>query len=1054
MADDPKGPGSLSGDIAKMGAAQKSGTAAAKGYTVELQKQQQAVAALNQELLPSADKIANLDRRNKEAAQSTETLTGALKEQYTAMRQQYEQYTSLNGMVKQAGTAVSGYASKLGNLLSIQGHYQRRLDMIRQAQDMNTKSMLNTTASTEKASKNMQRYLNDIKQSHFHAAEMVGKYNISMEESSKIQKDIRAKFGTQMGAYKDLTKTTRHLAESTIILSKSFGVDASEATDYMQERLQVTNKTLKEVERESFLVAKAVDKYTQSLQKNGQEALRTAKFTKQQLVAAIRDANKQFSVGQFDAAAYASMLGPLAAKFQSQMKATNAETQLFVQGVARMMGNLQDADLGNLFGIQGAQDLIHDLDANMDKLDAKTRDRVLARKKYIAEKRAGGENISEVQELRMMIEASRGSAYMMEAVMKKMQAVGNPEVRARLMEESGLKGATASQFMAGEFGEKGVGAQGLAQAHKDRKNEHKEAQAWRKKLSDSAKKQQTPREAADKAVLKIYNTLTKIETWLKYSLMAAIGVIIARMAIGGFRQWRRFRGRGGAPGMRGGPPSAGRPTGGPMGGGGRGAAGAGAAGTGAWGAKGAAGAAPTAAKAGRLGRAGQALKGAGRRGMGFMRGAGGKMLGAAGVALTVGHGLYAAYKKKGGAQDKMQAGGEAVLNDMTFGLYGGAEKRLMAAQSKSMQRKMGKDRSFSRLIAEGGGDISKAPWYLAGTAMTAKMAGMGLHGTMRGLGTLTGGALGRSGKEQKILDDMDRRRVSIRRAITKEEAARYYHLKGIVKKSKTAGYKMTKEEQKQLKLAKKITKQYARVMKLREEGFKASIEQTHEGQYTDTAKEAGKLDKSEFAHIKDPKKRTHAIIEKLVASSGRLFKYKGGADALVRMLEGKGGKTMMSKMAGVGTYGKLKALGVDMKYAKELAPQMVKKFQQHARLSGAGTSDIGGAATEKEQALYEQIRKDRERKGMKFDRYAMLREFMKRKKMATGALDAGSSVKISTDTKDIQGEQSQDGKYDRSTGTMTYNIVTPLKINVGPLASATANETALANQTDNNSPGG
>lgn len=621
MADDPKGPGStFTGSVDKLTASQKKGTTATKGYTTALEKQEEALRASNQLLLPAADSLSNLDRRSREAAKGSETLTDAIKEQYLALRTAYKEYTSLNGMMRSAGNEVGTYTKKLAGLASVQSHYKVQLDLIRDAQDANTRSMLNHTGAIEKASANMQRYHDNIKKSHFHSAKMVSKYNVSIEESKKVHSELRAKFITQMGAYKDLDKTSQHLAESTIVLSKSFGVDASTAIGFMHDRMMVTNKTLKEVEKETFLVAKAVDRYTKSLNENGKEALRTAKFTKQQLVKAIQDANKEFRVGHFDAAAYSAMLGPLATKFQKEMRATNTETQLFTQGVAKMMSTLQDADLGNLFSIQAAGDLLRDMEGNMDKLDKETQIRLKNRLEMMR-----SQGMSEVQQLRGAIEATRGSAFMQEAVMRKMMQVGSPEVRARLMEEAGLKGATATSFMAKEFGEGGEGFEGFRQAEKDRKSGTKEAEKQRNKLAELAEAAMAPTSPATKLTLKIYNTLTSLETFLKYSQGAMLALLAVRSAVGAVRALR------GGPGM--------------LGGGARVATAPVTSSV----ASTAAGTIGSAAKTGRVARAGQWAKGVGGKASGLVRGAGaagvGKALGGIGVALTVGHGVMAAYQK-------------------------------------------------------------------------------------------------------------------------------------------------------------------------------------------------------------------------------------------------------------------------------------------------------------------------------------------------------------------------------------------------------------------------
>ncbi len=1031
MADEPKGPSSGFLGVDRMSTSQKKGTSATKGYTTAIEQQGRAQSATNQQLIAGAETVGNLERGNRDAAKAADSLTGVLKEQYLALREAYKEYTSLSGMMRSAGQQAGTYGKSLLKLTSLTSHYHRQLEMITEAQDLNKKSMMNYTAATGQASKNMQQYLTSVTKSHLRAADVAGKFKTSTEEVEKVQKNVRANFATQMAAYKDLDGTSKHLVESTLALASAFGVDAAEATSFMQERMQLTNKTLKEVEKESFLVAKAIDKYTESLHKNGKEALRSAKITKQQLVKAIREANQEFRQGNFDAASYAAMLTPLAEKFQREMGASTEETNDFVKSVGKMMSGLQDADLGNLFGIQGAQSLLTDLEGNMDKLDKGTQKRVKA-----ALELTKGE--SQIQQLSAVMEAGRGSAYMMETVMRKMQAVGDSEVRGRLMQQAGLKGARARSFMAREFGESGKGFKGFREAEKDRKGKSKaqtEAEKWRDKMIKLATETVTPTEAAAKATLEIRDKVQKIEQYLKYSLTAALALIVARLALGAFRGIRGMRanslaGKGwhgmskpptaGMPPPASAPISSARP---PM----------------APGLAAPASAAPAAAAgAGRFARAGQAIRrgagGLGRAGS-FMNRGGGKALGVAGVALGVGLSLRAAAKHKGGTSDKMQVLGTGLADTGTMGMYSmiakPAEKALYARMSEKKKRTMGGDATFSRMLAE------------------SEYGGP--NQLLRGLGMVTGGKFGkgRTGAQQKALNEIDRVRVKRRGALSDLEMKQYKTYQKLLHKAKHAKDLMSEEDKKQLKAAIDYTNKYKRWVKLREEGFKASREQTKEETYTDTGLAISKMQKGEFSHIKDKKKRTAAIMEKLLDKSGRLVNMPGGQEAMKRMFSGKGGKTAMSQLAAAKFKQQFTELGGDAEYGPELARQMIERRQIQKKMNRGG-------GTKKEMAIWNQVIADRKKKGMKEDMFAVTREFMQRTGKKTGALDAGTNVQISTDIPLSSGGGAglaQDGDYDQSSGVMTYNIVTPLKINVRPLAGAVGTETGKENLTNNSSPG-
>lgn len=488
---------------------------------------------------------------------------------------------------------------------------------------------------------------------------------------------------------------------------------------------------------------------------------------------------------------------------------------------------------------------------------------------------------------------------MQERTLRKLAQVENAGVRGRFMEQAGIKSATTSQFLAREFKADGEGYKGFREADKDRQS-GKTAETWRDKMLKLAKASASPTDPVANATLQIRDTVQKIEAFLKTSIYVALGLIVARIAFASLRSVRGGTGWTGlkrAPVTGAPPPAAGpiapRPP--PT----------------APGMAPIAGATPVATKAGRFARAGTAMKGAGRRVGGFVRGAGGKMLGAAGAGLTLAHGLYAGITKKGGTSEKIQAGGEAILGDITMGLYPMAEKAVYGHLSVELQRKMGKDQSFARMIAE-------------------SKTGSKIIGGLMGTG-------GRSDKQQEILNDIDRRRVTRRAAISKEEAKQYYNYKALLRKADKAKHLLSDEEKKQLEIAKKHTMVMKRLMKLREEGFKQSREETTEAQYTETGAAIGKLTKGEFSHIKDKKKRTQAIMQEVVRRSGRLT-LTGGTEALTRMTEGKGGGTLASNIAAAKYQAKLKELGGDAEYAKTLAPQMIEKFKIMKTIGGAGST--------------------------------------------------------------------------------------------------------------------
>jgi len=1008
----------------------KEATKKVKGFSVSLTEERDSIRALNPELITHRDHMKNVEQGAKDAAKANETLVEVLQKQAIALREAYREYTSLSGIVRSAGTEVGRYGKKLMELASIKGHYLRQLEYIREAQDLNSKSMTNYSSAVGKASSNMQRQLDNITASNLRAAKVAGEFNASLKEIEETQKDVRNRFATQMAAYKDLNATSEHLVKSTLILSRTMGISASQAAQDMEERMQVTNKTLKEVEKESFLVAKAVDKYTEALSKNGEEALRTAKFTKQQLWKAIHDANKEFQSGQLDMAAYAEALAPLAAKMEA-MGRTPAEIMKATKDFAKAMSGMQAADLSNLFGIQGADALINKLESSRQDMDDGTRKRFDQTLELVK----STPDISNVRRMEMIIEAVRGSRVYTREVVKSAAEVGNQEVLARILQQSSgnSMSATDSQLMAKEMQAGGVIDQAYSNSP-DKQNLDKQSVEWRKKMEDLAKKVVTPTDKAALATLKIERTLNSIEVWLKRSLYAALGLIAARLLIGGFRGIRGIQAnRAAGTGWHGlrTPPTAAATT---------------AATTATTAATTATTAATTATKATveatkavntatttataitkaapaatRMGRAGQALRGAGSR-LRALPGQAANLVNSTGAlgfglaSLGIGTALYKGLTTKGGTSDKMTATGEGLLNVSTAGLYEligkPVEKAIYNGLSDSNKRSMGGDVSYSRMVAEGA---------------------RGLIG---------------SGKEQKIIEEMDRVRVTRRTMLSKKEVEQYNVYSEMLKKLKIGKHLLSEEEQKQVEAAKKYTKKYKRWVELRTEGFKKSIAATSAGQYTDTVAEAEKVNRGSFAHIQDPKEKTRAIMDRIIKQSGRLYRYGGGQQALHDLLGGQGdsGKAFLAK---------LKDLGADVDYAKEVSPKILDRYKLQARYHGRVGSEMGGKFNAEELRTYESIKQARMKKGMDTNADAIFEELRQRKQGSEASMQARStSLKISTDV----GAGSEGGdsatKYDASTNKLTIMLPgRPLVLDINPIAAGVTDSTQKSNMIDNSTSG-
>jgi len=1062
MADDGK---TLFGDLGKLEKAAKSAEKATDDFTTAQTEAYKETRQLSNAMAPAIENYQNFDRASKEATKSVHSLSDALKEQKEKFREFAQQNLTVNKMISDAGQATRNFAGDLLKLIGVGAQYNRLLKELRAGQELHSKAMLTTSASIGKASANLQKYVDTVNSANRYQATLIRQLHISKEEAEAAQKAVLSNFATQIGAYKDMQGTTKGLMKDTVVLAKVFGTDTATAADFMRNRLESSNKTLKETQKETFLVAGALDTYTQKLKDMGERALKTGNIMKEDFLKIIRQANDTFETGALDVGAYAKALVPLL----TRMKAagfTTKEMRVTSQGMAKMMEDLSSGKLKSLFSVQAAQEIV----ANMSRFSESTQVRLRSAMKSIQGMKIGMES---PQALSMLLDAAKGDSKLMQMVLQKMQeGVGKGAVSLEMVAEYTGGNRFLASKMLESVGKGGEFYESINESSEKTGDAAKESTNWQKKLTDMVSKGQKPTDLKYKIALKTYETIESIKNWLKYTLKGLlVGILAAvgRMALsrgggimdllGGGRRgrgragrlrglFRRIRGRGRLP--KGYTATAGVSSRGvrtlqiskaaPMTKGAR--------------------AASMLGKAGR--GAGMALRGAGA--------VVGKVALPLAVAAAIPYAIGEFKKIKGITDVKgissavgktaAEVSGVNLAGELTGAL---AERGLGEGEKRTLGKTKGMER-FQTMVAEGMvtkglmGNIKAGisgkggiKGFAAGAASAAMLPAAYIGSTLAS-GAMSLLGYKRSKKQEKILAEIQRTRVTRRSQLTKREINAYRDYVRIIEKSKKWPSLMTEQDKARLADAKKFTKKYKRQVDLYTEGVRKSIAGTQAGQYSDVMQEMKGMDMSQYAKIKDPKERTKAIMDELIRRSTRLYKYRGGKTVLQRLLSGKGDPKggILGKTQGTIFAAQMKAAGIDIAEARKLTPELVDKWQLAIRQSGAHGAGVGGALKGAEAAKWEAVRQERLKKGLGIGHGEVAAAYLQKEKEKQAAA-AAPNITVAGGDQPVGG-MAQRGKYDANTGTMTYQLTqtTEFKIDKAHDAAATANELAKGKMRNTN----
>jgi hypothetical protein len=583
MADDPTRPE----DLKKQAGAQSQVTDATED-------QARAIRELDAAIRPLSQSYAQWGRFAKENATQQEKLTAALGKQI--------------GLQTQLGGLLSGFIGKLKSAISFQGQYEKALHEMRQGQTAFAASMHATTDSIGSASKQSQKYVSAVRDSYIAAYDISNKYHIEQEKIFEVSNRLQSAFGDQMGAMKNQSKALTDLTEATVDFSRFMGVDLAQATEYVTRRSVDSQKTFKELRRETVQVSMAMDDYSRRLKKLGKRTQLTAQVTRKQMIQTLQELGQEFKTGHFDVGRWSGVFAkmiPMLRKGGVSARTALESMKQFVQGIA-------GADFSKFEHAQAALATLKEDVTKMERGPLKT----------------GLLNIFKAQE--------RGDikrVQALEAVMKQM--AGTPEWAGKVVSVIGQyspammnvvmsKSVTdpLSRILFTQSIKSGETIKTLKESGKGSKEREEAFKKNQQKLLKQAHTAESLRHSAASRWFKFQNDVKKwMETYWRYFALAIAGLGIAKM-LGGLGSM--LAGRAGILG------GIGRLLGG-------GAARAGATTAAGQAARMYGAAAPAAARAGlatRMGLLGRGAAVAARGGAGFMGvGVGGAALGVAGAAV-------------------------------------------------------------------------------------------------------------------------------------------------------------------------------------------------------------------------------------------------------------------------------------------------------------------------------------------------------------------------------------------------------------------------------------
>jgi hypothetical protein len=371
-------------------------------------------------------------RTRKDMTDQQRTFIEQLKEGTKEILAEVAAMGSLTGTLKEVQGHTQQYIRSLGQLTSVSTIYKNTLEDMRKGQVAFTGSIQATTDSIGTASQKSQDYINGVRESYGNARKLAGEFKMETAAIEQATDQLNQKFASQIQAMGSVEGGLKGMQRDAVIFSRYMGTEMSDVIEMWGERLEQTNKTMKEVQNETALLAGESDAYGKALQKLGKRMLRTGHIGKKQFLSMIREVGKEMKTGTFNAVAYSKALRGLLIQAKKTHR-TQQEQARSAQALKEITTGFGEGESPfAIFGFRAASSILDRIDDLSWVKDEQTR----ARLAQVREETAG-----------------EGQYTTLETIRNALQ--GTPELMKesfRAMRETGMDQATMAAIIANQTG--------------------------------------------------------------------------------------------------------------------------------------------------------------------------------------------------------------------------------------------------------------------------------------------------------------------------------------------------------------------------------------------------------------------------------------------------------------------------------------------------------------------------------------------------------------------------------------------------------------------------
>ena len=483
-------------------------------------KQADALKQVTQSARPATRALNSWNMETDAAIGNQERLADIIRQETEAIKAQVREMGSLNMQIRDVSGSVQGFMGNLKRQMTVSHQYNRLLKQMREGQKDYTASIQLSSSELGKASAQGQKHIDALNDAYIEARMRAAEYGIEAQELEAHTRELHGAFGSQLQAMGDVGAGLNRLQKSTFAFSRFMGVDYSEAVRHIDDRLMHSTKTLEEVRKETLMVAKSADTYSNNLKKLGKRALQTGNITKQGFLKIIQEIGAEFKGGKFAAEEFAKSteLFLVAGKKHGL---TPAEAKQMASGFGKVISQMGQAQ--SIFGINTAQ-----MFGSMLSDIGKIQDENLRKRLGYYAKRQEEQGALNILDLRGIAAAVRGSKEGTAMLLQTIEKFNLPENTLRAVvgevmgpEQQHLTDLMVEQMRSGELRKK-FEAESLQKTAEGKKVAEQQAKVWEKDLYTMVKEGATATDQRYKLIRSIEEFKGKMMEWLnKYWIFIA-----------------------------------------------------------------------------------------------------------------------------------------------------------------------------------------------------------------------------------------------------------------------------------------------------------------------------------------------------------------------------------------------------------------------------------------------------------------------------------------------------------------------------------------------------